>query len=75
MMKNYDELKLNEEELDKFSLFLEEHDKCSDDLTLISRYNVKLIFNIKGNSIIPTCLCSVCGAEDLIASQERYKEI
>jgi len=72
---DYDSLVLTEYEVEKFKSFYLEHSKCTDNLSLVRAYNIKLIFNIRGTSIIPSCLCTVCGGESLLAEVERYKEI
>lgn len=73
---NKDQLLLTEEELKKFTEFFNKHSDCSDEepRALINIYNVKLVFNVNENSVIPTCYCSYCGEEDLLADPERFSE-
>lgn len=69
-----DKLILTDAEFESFQKFREEHKDCSSrDGSLISIYNVKLVLNISNNfSVVPTCLCSGCGAEFLLAEPSRY---
>lgn len=69
-----EDLTLSEVELKKFNDFVQEHLACSTNETLSNVYNIKLVFNIKnGKEVMPTCLCSACGDEDLIAGANRFE--
>ena len=57
----------------KFIQFRDKHIECSNTESLSQLYNVKLVFNISRNSVLPTCLCSVCDEEDLLADRTRYE--
>ena len=69
----YTNYTLSNTELNKFNNFLEEHSKCNENepAALSTLYNVKLIYNMGGDSIVVTCLCTICGEEDLISFPEE----
>ena len=70
---NNTELVLSSEEAVKFEEFKSVHIECTTNETLATLYNVKLVFNISKNSVLPTCLCSTCGEEALLADRGRYE--
>jgi len=69
------ELTLSSKESAKFEKFRTKHAECTTNETLATLYNIKLVFNISKSSVLPTCLCSVCEEEDILADRERYESI
>jgi len=69
-----EKLILTELENEKFTAFVNTHKNCAPTVgTLASIYHIKLVFNISDNmSVVPSCLCSRCEAELLLADKLRY---